>query len=59
MVCSDAPAKQLIMHLNETRQFVIKDLDETHVLIDPVYLDFVTNTVEETLEKNIWVGGAS
>lgn len=45
---------QLILHLNETLNFVIKECDDTHVLIDPSFLDYVKTEIEEAFEKNIW-----
>ena len=49
---------QLILHLNETLHFVIKECDETHVLIDPSFLDYVKSEIEEAFEKNIWDSNA-
>ena len=52
---SDVPVKQLILVLNETHNFVIKDLDETHVLVDPEYIELIKKEVSNSLEKNVYV----
>ncbi|KAI9596095.1 hypothetical protein BDF19DRAFT_439613 [Syncephalis fuscata] len=31
---ADATVKQIILHINESRRFIIEDLDETHVFVD-------------------------
>ncbi|CAM9617297.1 unnamed protein product, partial [Ectocarpus fasciculatus] len=51
---SDVPVKQLILQLNETQNFVISDLDETHLLVDPSFVDYIRKEVEERLEKNVY-----
>ena len=52
--CSDVAIKQLILALHEEKHFVLKDLDDTHLLIDSAYVDIVKTAVAEILEKNIW-----
>jgi TFIIH basal transcription factor complex TTD-A subunit len=51
---SDIPVKQLILMLNERQNFVISDLDDTHLLVDPAFLEFIQKEVTEKLEKNIY-----
>ncbi len=46
--------KQLILHLNETRNFLIQDLDETHLLVDEKHLDYIKEQVHEILERNVY-----
>ena len=50
---------QLVLHLNEKLGFVIKECDETHILIDPAYVAYVKKEIEEAFEKNIWDSNAS
>lgn len=52
---SDEAMKQLLLHLNEQdQQFIIEDLDETHVLIDAAYVDKLKQRFEVALEENIY-----
>ena len=39
--------------MNQNR-FVIKDLDETHVLIQPEWVQFVKDELDRILEKNVY-----
>ena len=50
---------QLILHLNESFNFVIKECDETHVLVDSSYLEYIRTKIEEAFEKNIWDANAA
>ena len=52
----DATTKQTILYINEMNQnrFVIKDLDETHVLIQPEWVQFVKDELDRILEKNVY-----
>lgn len=46
--------KQLVLSLNERDQFIIEDLDETHVFIDASYVDTLQERFDVALEENIY-----
>jgi TFIIH basal transcription factor complex TTD-A subunit len=46
--------KQLLVNLNEQESFIIQDLDETHLLVDPAYIDRLKERFELALEENIY-----
>jgi Transcription factor TFIIH complex subunit Tfb5 len=56
LITTDIPTKQLIVYLNEQNEhrIIIQDLDDTHVLIDPRYLDYVTTECERLHEQNVF-----
>jgi hypothetical protein len=43
------------MKLNESRNFIIKDIDDTHVLINGDHLEYIKEQVDVILERNVWV----
>jgi len=51
LIKCDPAMRQLLLHLDESRalgsKFIIKELDETHVLIEPD----VVNSLEQKLES--------
>ena len=55
-IFSDATTKQTILYINEMNQnrFVIKDLDDTHLLIQPEWIPFVREELDRILEKNVY-----
>lgn len=57
-VRSDAACKQLILQLDETRhnQFVIQDLDETHVLVDTKSVDELRALLEAEVRRRLTCG---
>ena len=42
------------MHLNElnNKKLVLKDLDDTHLLVDPEWVQFIKEETFKILEKN-------
>ena len=56
LITTDIPTKQLIVYLNERNdnKIIIQDLDDTHVLIDPRYLEYVTEECERLHEQNVF-----
>ena len=60
LLTCDPPAKQLILHLNDTKiadkKFIIEDLDATHLLIKGEVRDEITRKVEEWMDEvsNRW-----
>lgn len=56
LITTDIQAKQLILFLNEEYEgkIVVKDLDDTHVLISPAYLTLVQTAVKQMQEENVF-----
>ena len=52
----DIPVKVFILHLNDeqlpSERFVIQDLDETHLLVQPDKVDMVNGEVARFLQKS-------
>jgi TFIIH basal transcription factor complex TTD-A subunit len=58
--CSDPAVKQILLQLDESSsigRFIISDLDDTHLLIAPDYVDKVQEELELELEKNHFAQG--
>lgn len=54
-VCSDATMKQYLLFLDKEHRFIIKDLDETHLLVDAAQADFIKRKMDELYEENTYV----
>lgn len=52
LITTDPPVKQLILVMNEERNFLIQDLDETHLLVSADSVEMIKEQLEEELEKN-------
>jgi len=54
--CSDPPIKEFIVYYlrKHRRRALIKDLDETTLLIDPVYTEEVLREIEVFNSKNAY-----
>ncbi|CAI2171879.1 16085_t:CDS:2 [Funneliformis geosporum] len=50
----DSTVKQVINKLNERKQFIIEDLDDTHLFIDAKAVEEVKIEVEKLLEENTY-----
>ena len=48
--------KQLLLKMNTDtdRQFIIEDLDETHLLVDPAQVAVLKEKFAEALEENVY-----
>jgi len=46
--------KQFILHLNDKSQFVIDDLDETHLLVEETSVDMIQREIATLMEKNVY-----
>lgn len=44
---SDPPVKQLILVMNEERNFLIQDLDETHLLVSADSVEMIKEQLED------------
>ncbi|KDN37311.1 nucleotide excision repair, TFIIH, subunit [Tilletiaria anomala UBC 951] len=54
LLTCDPAVKQLILVINEQMVFVIEDLDETHLLIDPSMVEAMRIRLDDELEKNTY-----
>ncbi|RSH87609.1 uncharacterized protein EHS24_000121 [Apiotrichum porosum] len=58
LITCDSAAKQILIHLDAQRdgpqKFIIRDVDDTHVLIKSIYVDMVRTSLQEELEKNTY-----
>mgnify|MGYP001146403051 CR=1 FL=1 len=50
----DPAMHQYVLHLdaNNYKKFVIENLDETHMLIDENYVDFIKTKIEAKMNEN-------
>ncbi|KAL7421648.1 hypothetical protein Q5752_003417 [Cryptotrichosporon argae] len=59
LITCDSAAKQIILHLDGQREgpgkFVLRDIDDTHVLVKTVFLAEIKELLQEELEKNTYV----
>lgn len=59
MITADVPIKQYILHLNDIapaeRKFVITDLDDTHVLVQPEHVEYVRAEIERYQQSTQYV----
>lgn len=56
LISCDVPTKQLIVYINRENQdrIILRDLDDTHVLIDSRYVDYLKEEVARLLERNMY-----
>ncbi|KAK0518306.1 hypothetical protein OC834_004391 [Tilletia horrida] len=56
LLTCDPALKQLILHLEAEsgQRFVLQDLDATHLFINPKYIDFIRENLNDELEKNTY-----
>ena len=55
LVECDPAIKQFILHLNQVHSFVLKDLDETHLLVDHAVGDLIEKELDKLADKNTFV----
>ena len=53
--CSDATMKQFLLFLDKEHHFIIKDLDETHLLVDAAKATLIQEKMNELYEENTYV----
>jgi len=46
--------KQIILGLNEKGQFIIEDLDDTHVFVDASCVDQLREDIDQILNENTY-----
>jgi hypothetical protein len=49
---------QLILHLNEKEKFVVKQVDDTHIMIESSRVGDMKRLIDEVLERNIYDANA-
>ena len=54
LITCDVPTRELILHLNETHNFLLERLDETTLLIDSSFSHIVEAELGKTLERRIF-----
>ncbi|WVR08579.1 hypothetical protein IAU60_005634 [Kwoniella sp. DSM 27419] len=59
LVTCDSAAKQILLHLDSQREgprkFLVRDIDETHVMIKREYVEEIKELLQDELEKNTYV----
>ncbi|KAG0208598.1 hypothetical protein BGX28_000522 [Mortierella sp. GBA30] len=51
---SDTSVKQIILGLNEKGEFIIEDLDDTHVFVDSACIEQLRADIDEILNENTY-----
>ncbi|KAG9325139.1 hypothetical protein KVV02_003556 [Mortierella alpina] len=50
----DTSVKQIILGLNEKGEFIIEDLDDTHVFVDSACIEQLRADIDEILNENTY-----
>ena len=56
LITTDIPTKQFIIDLNEKykKDFVIQDLDDTHLFVDASFVDYIKIELERHMEECVY-----
>jgi hypothetical protein len=54
MIISEPAVKEILLLLDSTMNFIIEDLDPSHLFIDPLQLDSVQAALQERLSQNVY-----
>ena len=56
LLTTDVPTKQLLMYIDKenANKIILQDLDDTHVLVDSRYVQYLKEEVARLLEKNMY-----
>ena len=54
LITCDIPTREFILHLNETHNFLIEQLDETTLLIDSSFSQMVQDELARSLERHVF-----
>lgn len=54
LITCDVPTRELILHLNETHNFLLERLDDTTLLIDSSFAQLVEAELGKTLERHVF-----
>jgi len=55
LLTCDKSLKQYLLFLNKTHHFIIRDLDDTHLLVDNSVLTFLQDKLDELNDENTYV----
>jgi TFIIH basal transcription factor complex TTD-A subunit len=55
LVECDPAIKQFILHLDQVHSFVLKDLDETHLMVDASVGTLIEEELDKLADKNTFV----
>ncbi|GFZ48129.1 hypothetical protein JCM24511_05877 [Saitozyma sp. JCM 24511] len=59
LVTCDSAAKQILLHIDSMRdgpnKFILRDVDDTHVLVKTANLEQIKDLLQDELEKNTYV----
>ncbi|WVN89740.1 uncharacterized protein L203_104970 [Cryptococcus depauperatus CBS 7841] len=59
LITCDSAAKQILLHLDSLRdgpfKFVLRDIDENHVLIKKEHVEEIKDALQQELEKNTYI----
>ena len=54
LVSCDVAQREFILWLNEREKFVVREVDETHLLIKAEAVEGVKRAISENFEKNVF-----
>ena len=54
LITCDVPTRELVLHLNETHNFVLEELDDTTLLIDASFSQMVQDELAKSLERHVF-----
>jgi hypothetical protein len=54
LLTTDEPTRQFLLQLNETKGFVLADLDKTHLLVKASEVEGIRNAVEHWMDQNVY-----
>jgi len=56
LLTTDVPTKQLLIYIDKENgnKIILQDLDDTHVLVDSRYVQYLKEEVARLLEKNMY-----
>ena len=54
LITCDVPTRELILHLNETHNFLLQELDEKTLLIDGSFSAMVQAELAKSLERHVF-----
>ncbi|ORZ17056.1 TFIIH subunit TTDA/Tfb5 [Absidia repens] len=50
----DSTVKQIVLNLNKRSNFIIEDLDETHLFIEASWVDQLKQQLDQILDENAY-----
>jgi len=55
LLTCDSSIKQFLLHLDKEHHFIIRDLDDTHLLVDASVTSFLQEKLDELQDENTYV----